>query len=476
MPARRPRRRRGGPGVRGGEVGPGGQHRPPAPVRPRGPAPGRGCSPRPATTARRRGVQGTAAGARPSVRSTVQVTTTVHLRSGRGAADPARRPVLKPPTAPADSPRVRYRLVTRSDFDGLVCAVLLRQLDLIDDVLFVHPKDVQDGLVEVSDRDILTNLPYAPAAHLVFDHHHSESLRTGGTADNHVIITSAPSAARVVFDHYGGAERFPGVSEALMTAVDQADSAQYALEDVLRPTGWTLLNFLMDSRTGLGRFRDFRISQLPADDAAHRLVHRPPGRRRDPRAARRRRARRAVPRPGGALRRPAAPGDHRPRRRGRRRPAPRGRHPRRQPLHGLRAVPRGPGLRPRAAGQAEPEHRAGRSASPSSTGPPRSTSAPWRWPGAAAATWPPAPARSPTRRPRPRWPRWSRPSAPSGRPPSSEERPTRRSRAGPGQGRRQTDTWLSLSAVNGLPSQPAHRCSGTRPASRAMRSSSDGQT
>jgi nanoRNase/pAp phosphatase (c-di-AMP/oligoRNAs hydrolase) len=45
-----------------------------------------------------------------------------------------------------------------------------------------------------------------------------------------------------------------------MRAVDQADSAQYSLEEVLAPTGWVLLNFLMDSRTGLGRFRDFRIS------------------------------------------------------------------------------------------------------------------------------------------------------------------------------------------------------------------------
>ncbi|MGJ7441711.1 hypothetical protein [Aquipuribacter sp. MA13-6] len=155
---------------------------------------------------------------------------------------------------------MRYRLVTRSDFDGLVCAVLLRQLDLIDDVLFVHPKDVQDGLVEIGPGDILTNLPYAPAAHLVFDHHHSEELRTGGTADNHVIVASAPSAARVVFDHYGGPDRFPDVSYGLMRAVDQADSAQYELDDVLHPQGWTLLNFLMDSRTGLGRFRDFRIS------------------------------------------------------------------------------------------------------------------------------------------------------------------------------------------------------------------------
>ncbi len=155
---------------------------------------------------------------------------------------------------------MRYRLVTRSDFDGLVCAVLLRHLDLIDDITFVHPKDVQDGVVEVTDRDILTNLPYAPAAHLVFDHHHSETLRTGGGKPNHVIDADAPSAARVVYDYYGGAERFPMVSEELMRAVDQADSAQYEIADIWEPEGWTLLNFVMDSRTGLGRFRDFRIS------------------------------------------------------------------------------------------------------------------------------------------------------------------------------------------------------------------------
>jgi nanoRNase/pAp phosphatase (c-di-AMP/oligoRNAs hydrolase) len=154
----------------------------------------------------------------------------------------------------------RYRLVTRSDFDGLVCAVLLRQLDLVDEIVFVHPKDVQDGQVAIGPGDITTNLPYSPEAHLVFDHHHSETLRNAGIADNHVIDPDAPSAARVVYDHYGGADAFPGVSTELMRAVDQADSARYSLEEVLRPTGWVLLNFLMDSRTGLGRFREFRIS------------------------------------------------------------------------------------------------------------------------------------------------------------------------------------------------------------------------
>ena len=155
---------------------------------------------------------------------------------------------------------MKYRLVTRSDFDGLVCAVLLRHLDLIDDITFVHPKDVQDGAVEITERDILTNLPFAPGAHLVFDHHHSEMLRNDGPTSNYVIDPDAPSAARVIYGYYGGAERFPKVSAELMEAVDRADSAAYALHDVLAPQGWTLLNFLMDSRTGLGRFREFRIS------------------------------------------------------------------------------------------------------------------------------------------------------------------------------------------------------------------------
>jgi nanoRNase/pAp phosphatase (c-di-AMP/oligoRNAs hydrolase) len=154
----------------------------------------------------------------------------------------------------------RFRLVTRSDFDGLVCAVLLKALDLVDDIAFVHPKDVQDGMVPIGPRDITTNLPYSPHAHLVFDHHLSETVRNVRIAPNHVIDPTAPSAARVVYDYYGGRERFPNVSEDLMRAVDQADSAQYSLEEILHPGGWTLLNFLMDSRTGLGRFRDFRIS------------------------------------------------------------------------------------------------------------------------------------------------------------------------------------------------------------------------
>lgn len=153
-----------------------------------------------------------------------------------------------------------YRLVTRSDFDGLVCAALLEELDLIDDILFVHPKDMQDGRVAITERDITTNLPYVPGAHLVFDHHLSETVRVEERPANHIIDPTAPSAARVVHRHYGGADAFPRISAALMEAVDKADSARYDVAEILDPQGWTLLNFLMDARTGLGRFRDFRVS------------------------------------------------------------------------------------------------------------------------------------------------------------------------------------------------------------------------
>ena len=153
----------------------------------------------------------------------------------------------------------KYRLVTRSDFDGLVCAVLLKELDMIDDILFVHPKDMQDGKVSITDQDISTNLPYVEGCHLAFDHHASEIIRNENR-ENHIIIPEAPSAARVVYDYYGGKAAFPNVSDEIMEAVDKGDSAQFSRENILNPEGWVLMNFLMDARTGLGRFRNFRIS------------------------------------------------------------------------------------------------------------------------------------------------------------------------------------------------------------------------
>ena len=154
----------------------------------------------------------------------------------------------------------KFRLVTRSDFDGLVCAVLLNELNLIDDIKFVHPKDMQDGKVEITANDITTNLPYVAAAHLAFDHHLSETIRNTGERKNHIIEAEAPSAARVVYNYYGGKSNFPTIADDMMDAVDKADSAQFSRDEILNPSGWVLLNYLMDARTGLGRFREFRIS------------------------------------------------------------------------------------------------------------------------------------------------------------------------------------------------------------------------
>jgi nanoRNase/pAp phosphatase (c-di-AMP/oligoRNAs hydrolase) len=154
----------------------------------------------------------------------------------------------------------KFRLVTRSDFDGLVCAVLLNELELIDDIKFVHPKDMQDGKIEITERDITTNLPYVASAHLSFDHHLSETIRNTGERKNHIIDPKAPSAARVVYDYYGGKKAMPTITDEMMDAVDKADSAQFSSDEIINPTGWVLLNYLMDARTGLGRFREFRIS------------------------------------------------------------------------------------------------------------------------------------------------------------------------------------------------------------------------
>jgi nanoRNase/pAp phosphatase (c-di-AMP/oligoRNAs hydrolase) len=155
------------------------------------------------------------------------------------------------------------RLVTRSDFDGLVCAVLLVEAGAVDSFKFVHPKDVQDGLIEVTEDDVLANVPYVKGCGLWFDHHSSEDERLLLEEDFKMKGASrpAPSCARVIYDYYKGHERFAKLDETgLMAAVDKSDSGDLDLDDIRSPKGWILLAFIMDPRTGLGRFRDYRVS------------------------------------------------------------------------------------------------------------------------------------------------------------------------------------------------------------------------
>ena len=154
----------------------------------------------------------------------------------------------------------KYRLITRSDMDGLVCGILLKTLGVVEDITFAHPKDMQDGLIDAGPDDITTNLPYVEGVYLAFDHHASETRRLEGRTGNYIIDPDAPSAAHVVYNYFGGAATFTDLAEGIMSAVDKADAGQFTKEDILNPGGWELLSFIMDARTGLGRFRDFNIS------------------------------------------------------------------------------------------------------------------------------------------------------------------------------------------------------------------------
>lgn len=152
------------------------------------------------------------------------------------------------------------RLVTRSDFDGLICGVLLKEANIIDSYKFVHPKDVQDGLIAIDENDVLANIPYWPGCGMWFDHHSSEE-------DSKMLLTEnfkgesrkENSCARIIYDYFGGSEKFPNFEE-MINAVDKSDSADLSIDEIKNPSGWTLLSFIMDPRTGLGRYRDYRIS------------------------------------------------------------------------------------------------------------------------------------------------------------------------------------------------------------------------
>lgn len=151
------------------------------------------------------------------------------------------------------------RLVTRSDFDGLACGALLLEAGVIDHWMFAHPKDLQDGLIEITENDCLANVPYVPGCGLWFDHHSSEMERNQleGKYKGESRIT--PSCARIIYEYYGGKEKFPNFDD-MMVAVDKVDSGNLTIDEIMNPTGWILVGFLMDPRTGLGRWRKFTVS------------------------------------------------------------------------------------------------------------------------------------------------------------------------------------------------------------------------
>ncbi|GMO50831.1 MAG: exopolyphosphatase [Termitinemataceae bacterium] len=152
------------------------------------------------------------------------------------------------------------RLITRSDFDGLASGALLESIGKVDEWLFVHPKDIQDGQIKATKNDVVANVPYIDGCGLWFDHHSSESERLGNFKFEGE-SRKAPSCARVIYDYYGGEKKFPKFSE-MIKYVDKMDSADLSIDEIQNPKGWVLLGFITDPRTGLGRIRDFKISNF----------------------------------------------------------------------------------------------------------------------------------------------------------------------------------------------------------------------
>jgi len=160
------------------------------------------------------------------------------------------------------------RLVTRADFDGLACAAILAEVGIVDSLKFIHPKDLQDGSVEITDRDVLANVPYAEGCNMWFDHHSSEEERLGFSFTFEGESRAAPSCARIVYEYYGGIETMPQF-ETMIAATDKVDAGLLTQEEIIEPTGWVLLGFIMDPRTGFGRFKNFRMSNF---DLMERLI------------------------------------------------------------------------------------------------------------------------------------------------------------------------------------------------------------
>jgi hypothetical protein len=177
-------------------------------------------------------------------------------------------------------------IITRGDWDGLVSSVLLTEVEDIKRIKFVHPKDVQDGLIKADEKDIVVNVPYVEGCGLWFDHHVSEEDGLADVGDFNGRFEKAPSCARVIYNHYveagGKNAKKLDPHTALLESADKLDSAKLSLDDVLEPEGWVLLGLTIDPRSGLGpEFRQYfrwlveYVKELPMEKVMqHREVRR----------------------------------------------------------------------------------------------------------------------------------------------------------------------------------------------------------
>lgn len=130
------------------------------------------------------------------------------------------------------------RIVTRPDFDGIVCAVLLRQaLESSLPIYWIEPNDIHSGSADIRDGDIIANLPWHPHAYLWFDHHVSNkpSREVPGAFD------IAPSAAGVIHKYYKRRHLLDSRFDELVDQTDMIDSADLTRQQVLAPEDYPYL-------------------------------------------------------------------------------------------------------------------------------------------------------------------------------------------------------------------------------------------
>ena len=147
------------------------------------------------------------------------------------------------------------RLVTRGDLDGVTSAVLITTMEDIGPIELIHPQDITDNKFEITPGDIMANLPYHPAAAMWFDHHELTASNAKPPANFKGRHAIAPSVARVICDYYSSEKL--GRFEHLVGETDRFDSARLDIKDITDPRDVILLGFTIDSRSGMGSFKDY---------------------------------------------------------------------------------------------------------------------------------------------------------------------------------------------------------------------------
>ncbi|MCX8197058.1 MAG: hypothetical protein N3G80_01945 [Candidatus Micrarchaeota archaeon] len=146
------------------------------------------------------------------------------------------------------------RLYTHTDFDGVVSAVFLVEVEEIDEILFIDPANIQSGRVQITKFDILADLPYDKRCGMWFDHHESNKPKEGTKFAG--LWKIAPSCAQVIYDWADNP--YLDKYKELLSEVNKIDSGQVPLDEAKNPKGWFLLSNTLETSAPKKEDDDYR--------------------------------------------------------------------------------------------------------------------------------------------------------------------------------------------------------------------------